>query len=450
MRLRQKLILIFSSLIITILFLEFGLRSAGFIELAIKNYKNNMGTQNAYRILCLGESTTFMGGDDAYPNQLERILNQSSLNKHFKVINKSVPGIDTNFILQNVEHWLDEYKPQIVVVMMGINDSLNLSPYKPEIKTAPNDLKTFLADLRVVKLVRWIATAFKNKLAVHTTTSTAFPATTSSPAPIQEDTAQGHEKKGVSEIMNVVKNAPPVYKRMFIEAEIEFAAQNYAFAQALYSQLLKDPSNTALNTWIIKKLGTCLIAQKKYTKFAQMMPYIPYDSWGDEWLEPLCQNPVDQKTVTSLLKRLISKNPKKLAFYNYLSACYLKAGDQERADFYSQQASEINQKDINLGTKTNYLTLTQILLRHNVKIVYMPYALRDLQALKAMLEPQVNLNNIILVDHKPVFEKALANGRYSDYFLDRFAGDFGHCTKEGNRLLAQNVADMIIKKVFNK
>jgi hypothetical protein len=31
-----------------------------------------------------------------------------------------------------------------------------------------------------------------------------------------------------------------------------------------------------------------------------------------------------------------------------------------------------------------------------------------------------------------------------------FAGDFGHCTVKGNTLLAQNIADVILREVFNK
>lgn len=39
---------------------------------------------------------------------------------------------------------------------------------------------------------------------------------------------------------------------------------------------------------------------------------------------------------------------------------------------------------------------------------------------------------------------------YKEYFGDMFAGDFGHCTKKGNRLLAENIANVILKEVFGK
>jgi hypothetical protein len=34
--------------------------------------------------------------------------------------------------------------------------------------------------------------------------------------------------------------------------------------------------------------------------------------------------------------------------------------------------------------------------------------------------------------------------------VDMFGGDFGHCTEKGNQLLAQNIADTILKEVFHE
>ena len=57
---------------------------------------------------------------------------------------------------------------------------------------------------------------------------------------------------------------------------------------------------------------------------------------------------------------------------------------------------------------------------------------------------------VIFVDNERVFQEALKQGSYQEYFRDMFAGDFGHCTQKGNMLLAQNIADVILKEVFSK
>jgi hypothetical protein len=37
---------------------------------------------------------------------------------------------------------------------------------------------------------------------------------------------------------------------------------------------------------------------------------------------------------------------------------------------------------------------------------------------------------------------------YQGYFRDMFGGDFGHCTPKGNRLLAKNIAQEILKNIL--
>ena len=52
--------------------------------------------------------------------------------------------------------------------------------------------------------------------------------------------------------------------------------------------------------------------------------------------------------------------------------------------------------------------------------------------------------------YERVFKEALEKGDFKDYFKDMFGGDFGHCTEKGNRLLAESIAEAILKEVFNK
>ncbi len=75
------------------------------------------------------------------------------------------------------------------------------------------------------------------------------------------------------------------------------------------------------------------------------------------------------------------------------------------------------------------------------------YPRRSVKPLKAILVP---VKNIIFVDNQKIFSDAINNGIYEDYFLDRFAGDFGHRTPLGNRLLANNIADVLIREIFSK
>jgi lysophospholipase L1-like esterase len=74
--------------------------------------------------------------------------------------------------------------------------------------------------------------------------------------------------------------------------------------------------------------------------------------------------------------------------------------------------------------------------------------MRNLEPLKKIF--QGNREGIIFVDNERIFKDALKQGIYWNYFRDTFGGDFGHCTEKGNRLLAENIANVILKEVFGK
>src|SRR5207245_8310333 len=104
--------------------LEGGLRAAGWLFLRLQERRNqaSLADGRPYRVLCLGESTTALGGEDAYPRQLERILNQQAGRQLVSVVNRGVPAINTDYILAIIPALLGQYRPDVVVAMMGIND----------------------------------------------------------------------------------------------------------------------------------------------------------------------------------------------------------------------------------------------------------------------------------------------------------------------------------------
>jgi len=72
--------------------------------------------------------------------------------------------------------------------------------------------------------------------------------------------------------------------------------------------------------------------------------------------------------------------------------------------------------------------------------------MRSIGSLKNMLALH---KGVIFVDNEKVFKEALKQGNYNDYFTDDFGGDFGHATPKGNRILAQNIANVILRECFN-
>jgi len=74
--------------------------------------------------------------------------------------------------------------------------------------------------------------------------------------------------------------------------------------------------------------------------------------------------------------------------------------------------------------------------------------MRNIEPLKKIF--QGNDKGIIFVDNEKVFKDEVAKYGHQDYFIDLMGGEFGHCTEKGNRLLAENIAKVILREVFGK
>ena len=95
----------------------------------------------------------------------------------------------------------------------------------------------------------------------------------------------------------------------------------------------------------------------------------------------------------------------------------------------------------------NYHKLKEILDKRRIKLVCVQYRMRDVEPLKKIFEKD---KGVIFVNNEGIFKTAVKKAGYKEYFRDMFAGDFGHCTPKGNMLLAQNIADVILREVFNR
>ena len=153
---KEKFALIVFGIVVGVILLELGLRLGGWAFLSLQEHKNKVVSKDkdAYRILCLGESTTALSteldeGESSYPSQLQEILNHRNPGKKYVVINAGVSGITTTGILRQLPDNLSNYSPHMVITMMGINDRGNILPY--ENMSLPW-IVSFLREYRVYKL----------------------------------------------------------------------------------------------------------------------------------------------------------------------------------------------------------------------------------------------------------------------------------------------------------
>ena len=122
-------------------------------------------------------------------------------------------------------------------------------------------------------------------------------------------------------------------------------------------------------------------------------------------------------------------------------------GKPELAKEYAKKVNELRSEYYAPVTVNNYCKLKEILDKKGIKLVCAQYPVRNVGPLKRIFEKD---KGVIFVDNERLFKEAVKRSSYKEYFIDMFGGDFGHCTPKGNMLLAQNIADVILREVFNK
>ena len=573
----RKTLIVLSGLILSLVLLEAGLRLGGFIFSSIQGYENLRSTKQkgAYRILCLGESTT----EGQYPHLLEQVLNQHHMGTRFSVIDKGKSATDSFFILSRVESYLAEYHPDIVVAMMGINDS-GVRYYED----IPESGTWLFKHCRVYRFGRTLYMHLLNKLRkkdiygsnrtdrgrtakpedARTVKETAFSDEMPSNK-VRRSDLKGREgspglrnpslnrsrffeaeeslKKAIElnpknddayaglgrfylehgnspqagdlfskaiELNPKNNDARVGLGRLYLEqgkfsqAEDTFkkaiemnSADDHAYFElgSLYrKQVKQSEAENAFkkaielnpeNDIAYMELGQLYRSQEKYPQAEDLYKrtielnpenYNAYHGLGFIYLDQgklsqaedsfkkaaglhpredhlcvqlawLCLDQNKFAQAEDWFKKAIELQPQDHHLYSAISIFYEKIRKPELANKYAQKAKELRFWSLNSVTVSNYLKLKEILDRKGIKLICVQYPMRNLGPLKKIFE---NDKDVIFVDNERVFKEALKQGSYKEYFKDMFAGDFGHCTQKGNELLAQNIADVILKEIFNK
>ncbi|NQY99569.1 MAG: hypothetical protein HRT45_02745 [Bdellovibrionales bacterium] len=93
--------------------------------------------------------------------------------------------------------------------------------------------------------------------------------------------------------------------------------------------------------------------------------------------------------------------------------------------------------------RRNYRSLIRLALRSGSKLILMQYPLRDLNFLKELVSPITQ--PVVFVPNQENFKAAIREKGEAAVFSDKFAGDFGHCTRLGYRLLAESAFSALLK-----
>jgi Flp pilus assembly protein TadD len=467
----QRIVLMLCAIFFFLSVLEIGLRLAGLIMVSAWEKRNNdsLRKRGAYRILCLGESTT-AGKAEAYPALLEAALSSLVPEKTFSVINCGIPSVNSTRLLSQLNKDLDKYDPDMVIAMMGINDGEDYVFFEAQNIPA---LKRFLSSFKVYRLMKLLGRHGMSKMREYGFSGL----TVSGPAPgrwtvfIKNDLNYPEFGKFIG------KPSAAVIQRECLRAKNDFERGRYDQAEQRYKKIIElAPDNDeAYVTYalfynkqdkfpqaalLLQKaialaphkakayifLGWCYEEMREYDqarlmflKAAEVEPRNPEAYIG---LGYVCERQGSYTEAEPLFKKALGLNH---AYdhrcYKFLSGLYRQRGDKARAEEYSLLLEKPNR--YNPLTIANYQKLKSIVVdARGKKLVCMSYPLESIGLLQKVFGGQPD---VVLVDNGQIFKDAVAEHGYDHYFIDMFAGNFGHCTKKGNSLLANNVAEAIVK-----
>ena len=465
---KQKIFLALFGIVAALCLLEIGLRIGGaiFVFLQDQHNRSAIKAKGSYRILCLGESTTALGGKKSYPSQLEEILNQQQKSIKFSVINLGRPATTTEFILNHLEEDLNTYKPDMVVAMMGINDEIY---EKFPSHNLMDDSHSWIKNFKIYKLMKLLVLDIKNSFNKENFSDNSNPILGLSWGYGAQGKAFTKTVKAKGKDIDLIvegltlrdKDRIEEAKEKFLEAiennpknEWAYLELGFCFVRQGHFPEAEEIFQTAVqinpfNDEAYFRLVVCYWGQKEYDLIPQVLEkVITLDPHRIDAYMEMARYYEFLKDPTGLIKiyqRAVEANPQVEWGYAGLIALYENQGQEELAKEYSQRLDKLRAHQDNPMTKHSYEKFKEILDRHKIKLVVVQYPTRSIQPLKRMLEGQ---EPVMFVDNEILFKEKVKAEGYKQYFSDRFAGDFGHCTILGNRLLAENIARAILKE-FN-
>lgn len=409
------------SLLLAALFAgEAGLQLASWA--ASRRLESRSGAADArragFRVLCLGDSMTAptLGTEDeSWPSQLREILRLRHPGLEAAVLNKARPGASTAGIVAITPDYIDRYRPDVVISMMGVNDQRwfgivafdEPSPWRRLLRRSRlASLARHLAEARAVRPPAEAAPAgmescmplLREPPSLDDASGSACSALRSrhpdSPVPYEALTNY-HWKRGERDLAK--RMAAAAYRRGSRQARTNF----------LLGIVRHDDPEAALAFF-----SGCADAAR---------------AEGRPSMQQLC-------AMHGAAMIHVAKGRLGLARESAMAGL---AGDPDwRGDGFTVRAAR---DETESASTANYRTLRELTRAGGLPLIAMQYPGWKTDSLRAALPAE----GVTFVDNKTDFDRRLARRPYAALFTDRFAGTWGHCTAEGNRIIAENAAEAL-------
>lgn len=418
------------------------------------------------RVLCIGESTTagmMAGPGGTYPLQLERILSASESGRQFKVINEGRPAVDTTYLVDHIEELLEKHRPHLVVAMMGVNDG-RLHAREFQVGGGPRIWK--LARLVWMTLVgeptseveqdTWavgLRVMAEQGRAGDTAQLDAIGVTRA--LEMFEQTARDEPAIALDWARRAVEQAPDSpyvrarlllpWPSLAVDGAVEHRSQPDSTGVAWKDQGFEDPLLGVLDGMLAIRVGA---NQGALDVFRRSLASPELSAMAVEsyvyMVHQLAELGLSELALKALEAALAAPQPSDRAL-GLCARLRSAAGDDREAERCLTKARALRGDLHNRKTHRNYQRLLDLLSARGIPLIAMQYPSRSITPLRKMLgDPP----GVFFVSNEEAFREAATEEGRAKLFADLFAGDFGHLTKEGNRRVAENLADTIVREVL--
>lgn len=460
-KLRFKIFLIVFGIGGALLILEVGLSlfSCFTLQFDQGQQQRSQCSDQAIEILCLGDSFTYgvgAGFSNSYPAQMRDILQQAT-QKEVTIINGGISSSNSAIVLNKLKIFLERIEPDIVVVMTGHNDSWNFRNIRNKFGWRIR-LKSFFSLSRVGKL---IAIGVHNMQYAICQNKYLTPKENNAKAKDNPRTIEGLiAKANAMRSQKLFNEASLVYEKILANNPRNAAAllemgRNYKMAQDYNRALrmlelslaieLQRPSIYAEIEDIFIKKGSFSRAVSFYSRMMLRYPENErikrslvnnYMHWGDELY---FKN--DYAGVLFCYQRAVALDPENAGIYNRIY--YNKALEYDDTLLFasitdrvkSEQKNRSGRNVVDEITASNLREMAELCKMKGISLIISGYP----EIMYEVLIKVAGEYNLVLVDHTAVFKSGVVKKNPQKYFTaDR------HCTKEGYKLVAANIAAVII------
>lgn len=153
-----KLLLSLSGVVLALLLTEAGLRR---LALLMQHREAPSASSAHFRVLCVGDSFTFGLGSEnhkGYPEHLQEMLESRLGEGASSVFNRGVPGYNSSMVADRLPAWIEETRPNLLILLVGHNNSWNYKDLHLEGLSGESSASLRFArgmgELRVVRLLQ--------------------------------------------------------------------------------------------------------------------------------------------------------------------------------------------------------------------------------------------------------------------------------------------------------